>query len=76
MDAKILKISLSNASHADCWPWTKEISGKCSVKSAYRLIVKEKMQIIGESSMETCMKAFWKNLWRMKLPQKIKIFAL
>ena len=64
----ILSIPLQNNS-PDSWYWKYEKCGGYSVKTAYRRIQDSKPG--QNSSVNPC---FWKNLWTMKVPPKVKHF--
>ncbi|XP_075645166.1 uncharacterized protein LOC142616185 [Castanea sativa] len=72
----ILKIPLSQNLVEDKLIWLGNKRGVFSVKSAYFIAAKilEKKDR-GESSSGDPNTQLWKNLWKLKLPAKIKIFA-
>lgn len=45
------------------------------MKIAYKLLLNNSRTEIGESSNEQSLSPLWKNLWKLKLPLKIKVFA-
>uniref|UniRef100_A0A803NFE6 Reverse transcriptase domain-containing protein n=1 Tax=Cannabis sativa TaxID=3483 RepID=A0A803NFE6_CANSA len=63
----ILQIPLQVAECIDHVIWSSDPSGIYSVKSAYNLL----QQINGRWSEEEA-SAFWKSLWKLKIPPKIK----
>ena len=72
----ILKIPLSRSLPDDKLIWMGNNRGEFIVKSAYHIahyLVETKEEV--ESSNGDPFKAFWKNLWRLKLLAKVKIFA-
>lgn len=56
----------------DALYWLPEKSGHYSVKSAYKLFLQLDGQGGGESSREKSINSFWKCLWHLKIPKKIK----
>ncbi|KAL9665868.1 hypothetical protein QQ045_000189 [Rhodiola kirilowii] len=57
------------------YEWTTSSSGEFSCKSAYELIFKKKTSdIVGESSDSSRLTHFWRKLWCLKLPNKVKFF--
>ena len=72
----ILKIPLSRSLPDDKLIWMGNNRGEFTVKSAYHIahcLVESKEEV--ESSNGDPFKPLWKNLWRLKLPAKVKIFA-
>ena len=72
----ILKIPLSRSLPDDKLIWMGNNRGEFTVKSAYHLahcLVESKAE--AESSNGDPFKPLWKNLWRLKLPAKVKIFV-
>lgn len=55
--------------------WSKEKSVIFSMKSAYQLINEDMNQHVGESSNADCFKPLWKTLYKMNVPNKIKVMA-
>nr|POF24766.1 putative ribonuclease h protein [Quercus suber] len=71
-DAEAIKnipLSLTNQSDALVWPFMP--SGKYSVKSGYRFL----FESFAQSQRTAQDLAFWKNLWSLKVPSKIKNFV-
>ena len=72
----ILSIALSPTLPEDRFIWALTSSGKFSVKSAYKVALQERSeQLSEESSNTTCMKEFWKFIWRLRVPNKIQNFT-
>ena len=72
----ILKIPLSRSLPDDKLIWMGNNRGEFTVKSAYHLahsLVKSREE--AECSNGDPFKPFWKILWRLKLPAKVKIFV-
>lgn len=58
--------------------WHASPNGQFSVKNAYILALSGSSSSIngrGESSNSRSKEAFWKHLWKLKLPPKIKVFG-
>ena len=72
----ILTIALSPTLPDDNIIWALTPSGKFTVKSAYSLALKERTgNDAEESSNSTRMKEFWKFIWRLNVPNKIRNFT-
>ncbi|KAG6693248.1 hypothetical protein I3842_10G159900, partial [Carya illinoinensis] len=71
---KILQLNISV--HAeDSLFWVHEKNGIYSVRSAYRMLQQDISNDMEQHSRESLASVFWKCLWHLKLPKKIKIFA-
>ncbi|XP_042983363.1 uncharacterized protein LOC122312776 [Carya illinoinensis] len=55
--------------------WSHEKNGNFSVKSAYRYLQHNQYLSNGQSSNGRFETVFWKSLWHLKLPKKMKVFA-
>ena len=72
----ILSIALSPTLLEDRFIWALTSFGKFSVKSAYKVALQERSeQLSEESSNAMCMKEFWKFIWRLRVPNKIRNFT-
>lgn len=65
----IMGIPLASNSEDDTWYWRKEWLGQYSVKSAYHLLQEGK-----EETVTVNYSNYWKNLWKLKVPQRLRIF--
>ncbi|MBA0663138.1 hypothetical protein Goklo_007176, partial [Gossypium klotzschianum] len=69
---KIISIPLEEEPHEDFQAWSAEVSGEYTVRSAYKLI-----QGIEDNpsayALQADYKDFYKKLWLLNLPSKIKI---
>lgn len=81
MDALvILSIPLCTRSMPDFWSWAFEKNGSFSVRSAYRMLVKTKMNREGwlfhdaGPSTTAAETRDWTDLWGIQVPSKIQIF--
>nr|POF06547.1 putative ribonuclease h protein [Quercus suber] len=71
-----LSIALSPTLPEDCLIWALTPSGKFTVKSAYRIALAERPgHKAEESSNATCMKEFWRFIWRLRVLNKIQSFT-
>ncbi|KAL0012456.1 hypothetical protein SO802_007564 [Lithocarpus litseifolius] len=71
----ILAIPLSLRRPSDRIAWKHTPSGMFTTSSAYKLIVsRDYMPNAGSSSVEN-KKKFWKSLWQLRVPNKIKHFV-
>ncbi|KAH0972719.1 hypothetical protein GBA52_024875 [Prunus armeniaca] len=71
----ILEIPLVSMASHDCLLWHYERNGMYSVKSGYQLARLEKGNMCGESSAGVDLSSrFWKKIWALKIPNKIKFF--
>ena len=70
----ILGIPLSQRYPLDKIAWAYSPSGLFSTSSAYKLLVAwDAINQAGSSTIET-QKHFWKGVWRLRVPNKIKYF--
>lgn len=73
--AAICAIPLPPRPRADRLFWTETTSGLFTVKSAYCLQLQQRAQcVLGESSWNGKDAKFWKFLWSLSLPPKVKNF--
>lgn len=75
ISATILNIPFSSNPHSDTLVWREKISDKFMVYSAYRLIQGGLVHQPGESSNASSLNPIWKAIWRLKVPQNVKVFA-
>uniref|UniRef100_A0A2N9GG60 Reverse transcriptase zinc-binding domain-containing protein n=1 Tax=Fagus sylvatica TaxID=28930 RepID=A0A2N9GG60_FAGSY len=72
--AQIQQLPLSNPTGHDSVFWKATSSGIFTVKSAYQLAILTKHESVsGSSSTMKQYRKFWKVLWKIKVPDKIKI---
>ncbi|KAG7963456.1 hypothetical protein I3843_09G118400 [Carya illinoinensis] len=73
---KVLSIRLPMDNILDMLIWEHETSGIFSVKSAYEFFKTiEQNGDVAESSRAEDEKLLWKHLWKMHVPQRVKVFA-
>ncbi|MBA0838104.1 hypothetical protein Goarm_010200, partial [Gossypium armourianum] len=69
---KILPIPLAQEVHDNVLVWRGESSREFTVRSAYKLLHKERFLSI-TNTLQNSIISFYKRLWRLHLPSKIKI---
>ncbi|KAH1063333.1 hypothetical protein J1N35_028320 [Gossypium stocksii] len=67
---KIMQLPLANSKHEDFQVWRGEQSGIFFVRSAYKLLQEAKLNPI---IIQTETKTFYKKLWNLQVPPKLKI---
>ena len=78
---EILKIPLCTRRVADFWAWHEETRGNFSVRSAYRVVLRTKMNREawlheeGGSSTEQDESNKWSMIWHIKVPSKLRMFV-
>ena len=56
--------------------WAKMSNGYFSVRSAYKIALElDKHDDRGSISDESHLRSFWKKLWKVRVPHKVKHFA-
>jgi hypothetical protein len=80
-DIEVIKsIPLSTAPQEDFWAWQFEKTGMFSVRTAYRALVHTKkvredwLEGRQSSSSSTSEQNLWSNMWKTKVPSKIRVF--
>lgn len=73
--ANILKVQLCSEVDEDKRLWSYERNGMFSVKSCYQFVFDQFGSQSAEASNVQALNVLWKHLWKMKVPNKIKIFA-
>ncbi|KAG8481351.1 hypothetical protein CXB51_026276 [Gossypium anomalum] len=71
---RILCIPLANEAHPDMTFWREEHSGEFTVRSAYKMLQNQSSTTYPMDS-HTMALPFYKQLWELQLPNKIKILA-
>nr|POE75356.1 putative ribonuclease h protein [Quercus suber] len=59
---------------ADCLIWPRNKDGTYSVRTGYQLLYEREMMDKASVSDTANNKLFWKRIWKMRVPNKIKIF--
>ncbi|KAA3467625.1 reverse transcriptase [Gossypium australe] len=67
---QIIRIPLALEPHEDLRVWRGELSGDFSVRSAYKLLQQFEPTVY---ALQTSYKEFYKKLWRIDLPLKVKL---
>nr|POE98911.1 putative ribonuclease h protein [Quercus suber] len=74
-DAKLIKsLPLSSIPQLDTLVWSFEKLGNYSVKSGYKLLCELHNLDINRPQVSESQKGFWKSIWKLKVPGKIKQF--
>lgn len=68
----ILHIPFAEVPHTNTQVWRGEASGNFSVRSAYKLLQSGR-PLLGLNNLQIDAKNFYKQLWGLILPSKIKI---
>ena len=71
---RIKSIPLCWTIHDDCLIWPAGGSGEYSVKSGYKILCEDEDSGAASSSDRSEQDLFWKCIWRIHLPNKIKLF--
>ena len=73
----ISRIPLSRRQTNDALLWLHSTEGEYSVKIGYHLAreLKKEMDVHGESSSSVGHKMVWGKLWKLHIPNKVRIFA-
>jgi hypothetical protein len=69
----IARIPVGRA-HEDFWSWFPDRFGNFSVRSAYKLMIELRRDVEAASSAGGPDKLFWKKLWRLPVPPKVRNF--
>lgn len=69
---EILSIPLNKTHREDTLAWFYDVKGIYTVKSSYHVTMNTKVEDRGSSSIED--EKWWKHLWRLQIPSKVKIF--
>ena len=72
--AKIKSIPICITNQADCIIWPRCRDGVYSVKTGYQLLCELDTQNRASGLDMTSKRVFWRYLWKMKIPNKIKKF--
>nr|POE62567.1 putative ribonuclease h protein [Quercus suber] len=71
---RIKGIPICVTNQDDCMAWPKCKTGSYSVKSGYQLLCESEAKEVPSGSSDEGVKHFWKNIWRLKVPNKVRIF--
>ncbi|XP_041004026.1 uncharacterized protein LOC121249385 [Juglans microcarpa x Juglans regia] len=71
----VMKILLSPGQHEDVWMWRHEKNGAFSVQSGYRFFKSLTQHDTAESSNAHEEQKMWKAIWKMRFPNKVRVFA-
>lgn len=71
---RTLCIPLASEAHPDMIFWHEEHSGEFTVRSAYRML-QNQIPTTYPTDSQTTAQPFYKQLWALQLPNKIKLLA-
>ena len=71
----ILSIPLIRRIPPDCVSWSCTLTGEFSTSSAYKLLAASASTECASASNQANQSTFWKRLWKMQVPNKIKHFV-
>ena len=75
LDAKkIISLPLCITPQTDSFVWTAEKNGSYSMKSGYKILCEDQQTGEAVSDLTETQRNFWKGIWKLKLPNKIKHF--
>jgi len=75
LEAKLIKsLPLCSIPQPDTLVWRFEKSGCYSVKSGYKLLYELHTLDTNQAQVSDSQKGFWKSIWKLKVPGKIKHF--
>jgi hypothetical protein len=74
MDAKVILATPIRDEFEDFYAWQPEEKGVFSVKSAYKLYVRLRDGTNGSTSGRGEENTFWKNVWKLNCPHKVRQF--
>ena len=71
---RIMAIPLCLTNQSDVLIWTGCSNGEYSVKSSYKQLCEEENNSVASASDGSLQKSFWKRIWKIQVPKKIKTF--
>ena len=71
---RIKGIPICITNQEDCVSWPKCKTGLYFVKSGYQMLCEVEANGVPSGSTDKGVKLFWKNIWCIKVPNKIKVF--
>ena len=71
---RIKSIPVPIKDQEDSVTWPRCRSGAYSVKTSYQLLCESEMKATPSSSNADEVKRFWKSIWQLKVPNKVKVF--
>ena len=74
MAQKIKAIPLSTAMMGDCLVWPRTRDGNYLVKTGYQLLGEFENREVASGSSNNDLRSFWKGIWKLRIPNKIKNF--
>ena len=74
MAQKVKAILLCRSRMRDCIVWPRTRDDNYSVKTGYQLLVESENRRDASGSNSDNLRSFWKEIWKMRIPNKIKNF--
>ena len=71
---RIKSIPLCVTDQEDCIYWPRCRSSSYSVKTGYQLLCENELNSFPSRSSSDVVKNFWKCIWHLKVPNKVKVF--
>ena len=71
---RIKAIPLCWIDQKDCLIWPDSHNGEYTVKAGYQKLCQEANSSVASSSDSSHQSAFWKRIWKLHVPNKIKLF--
>lgn len=71
----IFKIQLGSNRCQNKQIWSREVHGNFTIKSAYKILLNDKLLSRGENSSAPTCSPLWKKLRKLKIPQNISVFG-
>jgi len=71
---RIKAIPLCALRKEDCLTWSRTRGGEYLVKTRYELLCEEDSAVLASSSDVTAIRKFWSQIWKLKVPHKVRIF--
>ena len=70
----ILNMPRPRVAVTNFWAWGYERSGLFTVRSAYRMLMGDREEVLNQVGSSSQGEEVWKSLWRLKVQPKIRIF--
>lgn len=74
VDAAVILRIPTQTQLVDFWAWEAKKHGVYSVKSAYKLLDRDRIKSTGLNTASVSENEVWKMIWKLKVPPKIRVF--